>query len=243
MGDLVSIIVPVYNTEKYIEKCIRSILEQTYKNIELIVVNDGSKQNEEAIIKKYMEYDRRICYIKSQTNRGLFLTRVTGVRHASGKYLMFVDSDDYINFDFVRLLVEEAKKENSDITFSTTVLNTPKEKKVINIFQNTALYRLPLSGEEVRRAFFKQGGTAYVWHTIWNKLYKKELWDKCLPYFEKLDRHIVMTEDLAFSCVLFFFAEKTARAENSVYYYCQHPEASTSSSHISFLEFKKKVWC
>ena len=174
MGELVSIIVPVYNTEKYIEKCIKSILEQTYKNIELILVNDGSEQKEEAIIKKYAEYDRRIRYIKNQKNQGLFLTRISGVRHAAGKYLMFVDSDDYISFDFVRLLVEEAEKEDSDITFSTTVLNTPKEKKVIDVFQNTALYRLPLSGENVRKAFFEQGGTAYVWHTIWNKLYKKE---------------------------------------------------------------------
>ncbi len=241
MGELVSIIVPVYNTEKYIEKCIKSILEQTYKNIELILVNDGSEQKEEAIIKKYAEYDRRIRYIKNQKNQGLFLTRISGVRHAAGKYLMFVDSDDYISFDFVRLLVEEAEKEDSDITFSTTVLNTPKEKKVIDVFQNTALYRLPLSGENVRKAFFEQGGTAYVWHTIWNKLYKKELWDRCLPYFEKLDKHVVMTEDLAFSCVLFYFAKKVARAENSVYFYCQHSEASTSSSRIHFLEYKKKV--
>ena len=102
MGELVSIIVPVYNTEKYIEKCIKSILEQTYKNIELILVNDGSEQKEEAIIKKYAEYDRRIRYIKNQKNQGLFLTRISGVRHAAGKYLMFVDSDDYISFDFVR---------------------------------------------------------------------------------------------------------------------------------------------
>ena len=241
MGDLVSVIVPVYNTEKYIEKCMKSILDQTYKNIELILVNDGSKQNEEAIIKKYAKYDKRIRYIRSRINRGLFLTRISGVRQASGKYLMFVDSDDYISFDFVRLLVEEAEKEDADITFSTTVLNTPKEKKVINIFQNTALYQLPLSGEKAKKAFFEQGGTAYVWHTIWNKLYKKELWDRCLPYFEKLDKHVVMTEDMAFSCVLFYFVKKAARAENSVYYYCQHSEASTSSSHLLFSEYKKKI--
>lgn len=241
MGDLVSIIVPVYNTEKYIEKCIKSILEQTYKNIELILVDDGSKQKEEAIIKKYMGYDRRICYIKNQTNRGLFSTRISGVKHAAGKYLMFVDSDDYISFDYVRLLVEEAKKEDADIVFSTTILNTPKEKKVINTFQDTALYQLPLSGEKARKAFFEQGGTAYVWHTIWNKLYKKELWDCCLPFFEKLDKHVVMTEDIAFSCVLFYFTKRVARAENSVYFYCQHPEASTSSSHLYFSEYKKKV--
>lgn len=240
MNGLVSIIVPVYNTEKYIETCIQSIIKQTYRNLEIILVNDGSQQEEEAIIHGRMKQDGRIRYIKNEKNQGLFLTRLRGLQQATGQYVMFVDSDDYISFDYVRLLVEEAEKEGADITFSTTVLNTPKEKKVINVFQDVALYGLPLSGENVRRAFFGQEGAAYVWHTIWNKLYTKELWVQCLPYFEKMRKHIVMTEDLAFSCILFYFANRIARSENSVYYYCQHAEASTSVSRMSFAEYEKK---
>ncbi len=242
MGEcLVSVIVPVYNTEKYIEKCIKSILNQTYKNIELILVDDGSEQSEEQLIYKYAQKDKRIKYLKRNENHGLFKTRIEGVRHASGKYIAFVDSDDYINLDFIRLLVNKAEHEQSDIIFSTTVLNTPKEKKVINIFQDIALHKLPLIGEEVRKTFFEQGGVAYVWHTIWNKLYSKKLWDKCVPIFEKMDKHIVMTEDIAFSAILFYYANKVCRVENSVYFYCQHAEASTNTQNISYATYHKRV--
>ena len=241
MKKLVSVIVPVYNTEKYIEKCITSILGQTYKNLELILVNDGSKQNEEGIIGKYLDSDSRVKYIKRIENRGLFCTRIDGVKRANGEYILFVDSDDYINSDYVRLLVEKAQKEDADIVFSTTVMNTPRQKKNINILQDVELNQLPLEGVEIRKAYFQQAGAAYVWHTIWNKIYKKSLWDKCLPYFEKLDKHIVMTEDIAFSTVLFYYAKKVSRAKNSVYYYCQHEEASTSTKYLTFDIYKKKV--
>jgi len=190
---LVSIIVPVYNVEKYIEQCINSIVNQTYRNLEIIFVNDGSTQNEESIIKQYMENDARIYYIKKDVNEGLFRARVTGVEASHGEYIQFVDSDDYINTDFIRLLVRKAEDEQSDITFARTVTCTPRGSETIYVFQNMELYRLPLEGHELKKAYYGQHGYAYIWHTIWNKLYKRELWLQALPYFEKLETHIVMT--------------------------------------------------
>jgi len=110
----VSIIVPVYNTEKYIEKCLGSIVNQTYKNIEVIVVNDGSTDNSEKIIKDYVErYPDKIKYF-TKANGGLSDARNFGVNHATGDYIAFVDSDDYLNQDLLSCL-EEYMKDNNEV--------------------------------------------------------------------------------------------------------------------------------
>ena len=89
----ISIIVPIYNSEKYLNKCIDSLINQTEKNIEIILVNDGSTDNSEEIIKEYK--DKRIKYYKNK-NQGIGKTRNFGIEQATGSYIMFVDSDDYI---------------------------------------------------------------------------------------------------------------------------------------------------
>jgi len=110
----VSIIVPVYNTEKYLEKCLDSIVSQTYKNIEIILVNDGSTDNSENIIKAYVErYPDKIKYFV-KTNGGLSDARNFGVNHATGDYIAFIDSDDYLNKDLLASL-EEYMKDNNDL--------------------------------------------------------------------------------------------------------------------------------
>ncbi len=237
---LVSIIVPFFNVEKYIDKCLDSIASQTYRNIEIILVNDGTTENEEAIVEKYLRKDDRFRYIKKDTNEGLFKARVSGVKEASGDYIMFVDSDDYISVDYVRLLLQEAIKSDSDIVFSRTVTCTPKGSYSMYVAQDTELDKLPLLGDDLKHAFYGQHGLAYVWHTVWNKLYKRQLWDCCLPVYESLNEHIVMTEDIAFSTVLFYYTKKASRVMNAVYFYCQHAEASTNLKAMSYSEFERK---
>lgn len=95
----VSLIVPVYNTSKYLEKCINSLINQTLKDIEIIIINDGSTDNSEKIIKKFN--DKRIKYIAKQ-NEGIGKTRNLGIEKATGEYLAFVDSDDYLSIDFCK---------------------------------------------------------------------------------------------------------------------------------------------
>ena len=241
MSKLVSVIVPVYNTEKYIERCIESILGQTYTNIELILVNDGSREGEEEIILKYAKKDSRIRYLKNERNIGLFKTRLVGVRNAMGKYIAFVDGDDYINADFIRLMVKKAEESVADMVFATTVLEFSDKKKSINIWQDVELRKLPLAGHSLIKAFMDQAGRAYVWHTVWNKLYTSELWYKCIPYLEKLDKHLIMTEDIAFSSVIYYFAEKADRVENAIYYYSKHNEASTSTANMEYKSLEKKL--
>ena len=100
----VSVIVPVYNVEKYLDKCLDSIVNQTFNNYEIIIINDGAPDNSEAIIKKYLKkYPQKIKYYKKE-NGGLSDARNMGILKSSGKYLMFVDSDDYIAEDMIEKL-------------------------------------------------------------------------------------------------------------------------------------------
>ena len=115
-----SIIVPVYNVEKYIKKCINSILNQTYKNYEIIIINDGSTDKSKKILESYKNIDN--IKIINQTNKGLSVARNIGIKNASGDYLLFVDSDDYIDND----LLENLNKNITDeeiIRFQTRTVD------------------------------------------------------------------------------------------------------------------------
>ncbi|WP_128330236.1 glycosyltransferase family 2 protein [Apibacter sp. HY039] len=98
---LISIVVPVYNAEKFLKKCLDSIINQTYKNFELILINDGSTDSSLNICKEYAENDSRICII-NQTNKGVSITRNTGINSAKGEYICFIDSDDWVNPDYLK---------------------------------------------------------------------------------------------------------------------------------------------
>lgn len=110
----ISIIVPVYNVEKYLEECLESLVNQTYKNIEILLIDDGSKDNSGKICDEYAEKDKRIKSIH-QKNSGVSKTRNNGIELASGDYVMFVDSDDWLEKNACELLINEVKNQNKDM--------------------------------------------------------------------------------------------------------------------------------
>ncbi|MBO4956650.1 MAG: glycosyltransferase [Rickettsiales bacterium] len=110
----VSIIVPVYNVEQYLERCLNSLINQTLQNIEIICINDGSMDNSLSILKQYAEKDKRIKII-DQENQGVSVARNNGIEASQGEYIGFVDSDDYVDLDFFENLYNKAKKEDADI--------------------------------------------------------------------------------------------------------------------------------
>lgn len=124
-----SIIVPVYNVEKYLPKCLESLIKQTLKDIEIICVNDGSMDNSLAILKEFASKDSRIKIIDNQ-HQGVAKTRNTGIEQSTGEYIGFVDSDDYIDIDFFEKLYNSATKSNSDIAIASIL----KHKKFFNIY-------------------------------------------------------------------------------------------------------------
>ena len=114
MTDLVSVIVPIYKVEKYLGKCVDSIINQTYKNLEIILVDDGSPDNSGKICDEYAKKDNRIKVIHKE-NGGLSSARNAGLDVATGEFIAFVDSDDRIHLDFVEKLYRAIKEENADI--------------------------------------------------------------------------------------------------------------------------------
>lgn len=114
-NELVSIIVPVYNVEKYLSKCINSIISQTYKNIEIILVNDGSTDESLNICQKYKRKDKRIVIV-NKDNGGLSDARNFGIDKSIGKYITFVDSDDWLDEDTIEVALDYLKKNNADIS-------------------------------------------------------------------------------------------------------------------------------
>lgn len=238
---LISIVVPVFNTEKYVERCLKSLLSQTYSKLEIIVVDDCSSGNIEEILQPLMREDKRIRYIRHEVNKGLFQARLSGADLAQGAYIAFADSDDYVSSNFYYGLLRSAEKHQSDIVIGQTVIQKQNGDKIRYTLHDASFNFDQLTDGEVQARFFDQKGYCYSWHTIWNKLYKKELWDRCRPYYDQISGHLIMTEDIAFSTPLFYFAQKVSTAKNDCYFYCENTSAATNVEKISFERFNKNV--
>lgn len=235
----VSIIIPVYNSENFLKKCIESLIRQSYKNLEIIIVNDGSQKNCKEIVKEYMKIDNRIKYVEHDKNKGLFKARVTGFENSTGKYIAFLDADDYLSNDYYRELVEKAKETKADIVFSGLVMDFGKnDRKVYN------LCNLPfeeLNGEECYNEFYEQEGLNFAWHITPNKIYTREIWEKSVIEYKKINKHLVMTEDFAFSNVLFYYAKKITKIDRVAFFYTKHDGASTAINNMTFKKVMKNL--
>lgn len=132
MDKLISVVVPIYNAEKYLEKCIESILNQSYTNLELILVNDGSKDNSKDICGIYTQKDCRVKYIE-QENQGVSVARNTGINNASGEFVIFIDGDDYIKENLISNLFNSQIKNDADYVFSGIENCYMRDGEVINV--------------------------------------------------------------------------------------------------------------
>ena len=139
--DVISIIVPVYNTEKYLEKNINSLINQTYKNIEIIFINDGSTDKSLEILEKYAQKDKRIKII-NQEKQGVSNARNKGIDSATGKYIMFVDSDDWIDMDACENLIDIQKLYNAEFIYSNYIKEYEKKSIINKIDENNNLINI-----------------------------------------------------------------------------------------------------
>lgn len=239
MNKKLSIIIPNYNNEKFLRKSIDCLINQTYKNIEIIVVNDGSQGDCDQIVEEYKKKDKRIKYVKHDSNKGLFQTRLTGASKATGDYIAFLDADDYTSVDFYRTLMNNAMENNSDIVIGNTVLEYDNGKKeILNIHD---IFIKELNGTECLDKYFQQNGYVYCWHTIWNKIYSMDIWKNASKHYSKLKNKLTMTEDFAFSTVLFYYAKKITKVDNDAIFYCQHENSSTSLKNMKCEKEKSNI--
>lgn len=235
-----SVVVPVFKTEATLARCLDSLICQScFTEMEVIVVDDCSPGKPEEVLARYKQAN--IHLVRHDVNRGLLQARVTGSEAARGEFIAFVDSDDFVSVDFYRPMLKAADEAHADIVANTTIRQDVNGNNYQFTMHKLALPKA-LQGEEIRKAFFSQAGTCYAWHTIWNKIYRKSLWDQLLPYYRKIDSHVIMTEDVAFSTLLFFSAEKFVSIDVGAYYYCFTENCSTNNTKgMSFTRFKKNM--
>ena len=207
----ISIIVPIYNAEKYLNKCIDSLVNQTKKELEFILVNDGSTDKTEEIIKTYK--DKRIKYFKNK-NQGIGKTRNFGIEKATGKYIMFLDSDDYFRIDACELLYKNAEKNQADLVICDfyKIYDSGIEEKIkLLSFKPTTLKKTPNLVNEINLA-------------PWNKLYKKDLITKNkIKFVENLKY-----EDAPFVIESFSKAKKISKVDEYLNYYLIHGNSETT---------------
>lgn len=171
----ISVVVPIYNAEEYLDRCILSIINQTLKDIEIILVNDGSTDNSKNICKKYLEIDNRIIFVDKE-NEGPSKARNKGLEIAKGEYVSFIDSDDFIDEKFLINLYDEATKNNADIC--GCLFDEYKNGKYNNVFEESDLEICKLySSNEFAKYFYCSSSTyQYLCSAITvNKIYRRDI--------------------------------------------------------------------
>lgn len=225
----ISIIVPVYNVEKFLSKCIDSILSQTFKDFELILVNDGSADKSLEICKYYKSLDERICII-DKINGGLSSARNAGLEKAKGDYIGFIDSDDYVHPKMFELLYREIIKYNADISICDfeKVYNY-MDNKNFSYESNHVLVKCLSNIEAIEKINTKNGVTFVI---ACNKLYKKNLFNK-LRYKEN-----VIHEDEFMAHRILYKAERIIYINEPLYFYVQREGSiMNSKSKISKIDY------
>ncbi len=212
----VSIIVPVYNVEEYLRKCLDSLVNQTYQNIEIIIVNDGTKDNSQSIIDEYKKKFSKLINSYMKENGGLASARNYGIDKATGEYIMFVDSDDYIDTNMVEKLVRTASKKYSDIVVSN--FYRVEDDKTIEV------KTFGIISDNVYKNYILNCSGA-CWQLI-----KKELFTKNNLRF--LEKHFY--EDIAVIPALGMYAKKIDYIEDYLYYY-----VIRSGSIMNQVKYKK----
>lgn len=208
---LISVIVPVYNTEKYLDRCVESIVNQTYKNLEIILVDDSSPDNCPQMCDEWAEQDSRISVFHIE-NKGVANARNFALDKAEGELIGFVDSDDYIEENQFEVLYSNLIKYNADISVCGYHINEES--------------RVPSNSREVSRDdVLKLLATGdYKYGVLWNKLYKRSvIADIKMPHFN-------CCEDLTFNYFVFKNAKKIAECDDRLYHYMQNESSTVHSS-------------
>lgn len=229
MMPLISIIIPIYNVSKYLNKCIDSLLNQSYKNTEIILVNDGSTDESGKICDEYATIHKNIKVIH-KTNAGVSQARNTGIETATGDYICFVDGDDYVTANYISDMLNIAKKEAVDIV-TCNQIKIWEDGKKIELFENNIPLNkyIVLTGIETLSDML-YGKTCYA--TCCCKLYKRNIFDKIrFP-------SISMGEDSYTMYYCFLNAESVAHLHSPNYYYLQHAESAMHNpSYDKFYDY------
>lgn len=222
---LISVIIPCFNLEKVIGKCIDSIVNQTYKNLQIIIVNDGSIDNSKSIIDKYAKNDRRIVPIH-QTNGGVGCAYNQGLKAVSGEYVYILDGDNYVDLDLLDILLARSIEDKCDVVVCDYYLENYSEARYVQ-FGDLGYPALGMYGrEEIATNLFDMY-KKYIWQSPCNKLYRAYLLKDF--YFEE-DRNYMMIVDSDFNIRLLNHIKSVVTINKQLVHYVQYD-----------LDFRKQI--
>lgn len=214
----VSVIVPVYNVEKYIDKCINSLVNQTLKDIEIIIVNDGSPDNSEEIIKKYLKKYKNIKYLKKE-NGGLSDARNYGLNYATGEYIAFLDSDDYVSVDMYQKMYEKGISDNFDMVVCD--INYVYNDKSIMVTSG-----IKFDTTDIRKTYLS------IHPAAWNKIFKKELFSNNINF-----KKGVWFEDVEFIYRMLPYIKKIGVVHEAYNYYINREGSITNTVNKKIYDY------
>lgn len=205
--DKISVIIPIYNVEQYLSKCLDSVINQTYKNLEIICVNDCSPDNSSQILEQYAQKDNRIKVINRDKNGGLSATRNTGMDIAAGEYIYFIDSDDWIHSGFIEKMHETITKQAQKAVCCTNI---------INVYGNET--SKPLLKRDFNEKLVPYSHSCQM---AWSWLLRKDFLDKFKIIFPVGLKY----EDLYFFHVIIRSLEKVFVINSTTYYHFENPDS------------------
>lgn len=225
---VVSVIVPVYNAEKYIKTCIESIINQTYKNLEIIIINDGSTDNTEKIIYEYSKKDNRIKFI-TQKNCGVSKARNEGVKNAMGEHIMFIDADDYAELNMVEKAVNMINKYSvSGVFFDYYIRNIERNEVTSPQILNYGVYE---KNDLIKIVENMSGGLYFS--SIWRAIYKTQIIKENSINF----KDIKFAEDLLFNIEYIMHSNAIFISNLLLYHYCEQENSSLKKMKKDMMVF------
>lgn len=226
----VSVVVPVYNAEKYLQECVSSILSQTLSDLELILVDDGSTDSSPALCDQYAAKDARVKVIH-QANAGVSVARNCGLKIAAGEFVAFVDSDDFVDKNMYSMMVATAESENAPLVVCSGFYYSNMHKNRISPERNTKI-QSKSSAEFVGNWLWTSNETTVLFTVVWNKIYRRDFFAEEL-HFEDLRIH----EDEEFSTRLYLKDFRIAFVDEAFYYYRANQQS------ITYRSFSKNNLC
>jgi glycosyltransferase involved in cell wall biosynthesis len=237
MNAKISVIVPVYNVEKYLDKCVQSILNQTLNNMEIVLVDDGSTDKSGEIVNFYAEKDSRIKVIH-QKNQGVSVARNQGLLVATGEYIAFIDPDDWIDNSMFEKLYCEAIQNDCDVVISCFFredINNNKSIKIFHPFQSNKL----LLKDDIRDDICSQLLMNGFFTAVWDKIYRRSFLEK---YKIRMYHDVIFREDYFFNMDVFGFAERVKYLPIAFYHYRNTPNSASRKYYKNLFQFDVNLY-
>lgn len=236
---VVSVLIPAYNVEKYLDVCLKSVCEQSYTNLEIIIINDGSTDNTLEVIEQYAEKDSRIRYL-SRENRGLIPTRLQELRLCNGDYFAAVDSDDWIEHDYIEKLLKAAQKHNAQIVRCGDVIEFVAEGRKRYYCKNQGEDDLVIKRSQFSKELVPDLCCTAYFNSIHSELVSMELINDILLDRLEEKRSVSIGDDLVINCELYKATEKIVFISDNLYHYRKNP-TSIMEERLPIERFVKRL--